>query len=87
MTRWCHAPGVLWRRSVGRIVIDAPGADEPLLLDGSGAVVWDLLTEPLEIDALSLELSRRFAVPASTVRGDVEPLLAELHAAGAVTCR
>ena len=87
MTRWAHAPGVLWRRSAGRIVVDPPDGHDALLLEGSAAAVWDLLADPQELDALSVELSRRFAVPAATVRDDIEGLLADLEAAGAVTCR
>lgn len=45
-SRWQRHPRALWRRSSDRIVVLAPDQTEPLLLEGTGTVIWELLEQP-----------------------------------------
>jgi hypothetical protein len=77
-------PGAAWRRSLRSVVVLPPGAEEPLTVTGSGREVWDLLARPCRTDDLVQALSERFPADPATIRGDVEALVAQLVAAGAV---
>lgn len=66
MGRWQRAPEVLWRStSLGPVVL-APTADTPDHLGGLGALVWELLDEPMGDDALGSAI-------AELVPGDGRP--------------
>jgi len=51
---------------------------------GPGREVWDLLARPCSTDDLVEALCQQFQADPATVRGDVEALLSQLLAAGAV---
>lgn len=87
MTTWAHAPGVLWRRSAGRVVVDLPDGEEPLLLEGPGARAWELCATPRDGEELCAVLAREYGESPETVTRDLEPLLERLGSAGALTCR
>jgi hypothetical protein len=46
--RWRRHPRALWRRSGARVVVLPPAHDEPLLLEGSGSAIWELLESPID---------------------------------------
>jgi hypothetical protein len=75
-------PEVLWRRTLERVVVLAPGDTEPRMLEPPGDVIWDLLATPSSVDGLVTELVETFAAPADVVRPDVERFLDELVGAG-----
>jgi len=77
-------PGVLWRRSLDAVVILPPGTGDTVILAGTGPVLWELLADWRTADDLVDALARLFAAPADQVRADVEPLLADLAARGAL---
>jgi hypothetical protein len=78
-------PRVLWRRSADRVVLLAPEAADPMVLDGVGAVVWELLGEPASADELIDLLAEHFERDDREVTQALEPFLAELSATGALT--
>lgn len=78
--RWVRGPSVLWRYVPGGILLLAPGADDPVLLSGSGAAVWQLLAEPLQEEDVIETLARACAVEATVVAADLRPLLDEMAA-------
>ena len=85
MTVWRRDPGVLWRRSGTRRILLAPGRDAIDVIDGPGALVWDLLCEQdWDHDELVNELAARHAAPRTTVDVDVRDFLATLTSQGAV---
>jgi hypothetical protein len=87
VSRWHRGERVLWRRSFERIVLLAPERDEPLVLEGTGRLVWELLDEPRPGSALNATLSELFHRDVDEVDREVAPFLAELRAAGALVVR
>jgi hypothetical protein len=87
VTSWHRDDRVLWRRSFERIVLLAPGREEPLVLEGTGRLVWELLDEPQRASVLHTALAELFARDVTDVDREVTPFLAELCAAGALVAR
>ena len=87
MSSWHRDERVLWRRSFERIVLLAPGGEEPLVLEGTGRLVWELLDEPRSAWALNATLAELFHRDLDEVDREVTPFLAELRAAGALVMR
>lgn len=83
--RWARKPSALWREGIGRVVLLPATADEPLLLTGSGALLWDLLATPVELDAIARELATCYGVSPEEIAGELATALEDLDAAGAVT--
>lgn len=87
MSNWHRDERVLWRRSFERIVLLAPGRDEPLVLDGIGRLVWELLDEPRRAPVLHAALAELFERDVDDVDRELTPFLEELRAAGALVLR
>jgi hypothetical protein len=56
-------------------------------LDGAGVVIWDLLDQPLSIEAVCAHLIQEYEVDLDTCRRDVLAFAAELVDAGLVEVR
>jgi hypothetical protein len=83
---WRRRDDVLWRRSLDAVILLPVGADEPVTLPGTGALVWDLLEEPASLAVIVATLTEVYAdADATVVEHDVATLLAELEDLGAVT--
>lgn len=82
--RWVRAPEVLWRETPDGVVLLPPGVSEPFALTDSGAAVWELLADPVELEAAVEHLATAYAVPADVVGASVQPLLHDLERRGAV---
>jgi hypothetical protein len=87
VTSWHRDERALWRRSFERIVLLAPGRDEPLVLEGTGRLVWELLDEPRRAPVLQATLAELFGRDADDVECELTPFLEELRAAGALVER
>jgi hypothetical protein len=87
VTSWHRDERVLWRRSFERLVLLAPGREEPLVLEGTGRLVWDLLDEPRRDSLLHATLAELFERDVADVDREVTPFLMELRAAGALVAR
>ena len=82
--RWHRHPRALWRRSSDRVVVLAPGHDEPLLLEGTGSVIWELLDEPIaEADLIAL-LAEAAGEDPRRIGPQVQAFLADLVTGDAV---
>ena len=66
------------RRHCGPAPADA---EAPLVLDGSGAALWELLAEPLPVDDIAA-LAQRYDVTLDDLRRDVERALDEMSSHG-----
>ena len=82
--RWQQSPDVLCRESLDAIHLLPAGSDEPFTLAGSGRAVWRALAQPSTTAELVERLSSAHGADASQVRSDVEPILLELAARGAI---
>jgi Coenzyme PQQ synthesis protein D (PqqD) len=81
---WRRRDDVLWRRSLEAVILLPAGADEPLTLPDTGAIVWDLLEEPATFDELVATLADVYNTDATTIATDITPLLTELQTRGAL---
>jgi hypothetical protein len=84
VTRWHRDPRVLSRRSGPTVILACPGREDLLVLEGSAALVWDLLSESVEDEQLVATIAEGFGLDPEAVASDVRPFLTELHGVGAV---
>lgn len=84
MTTWQRDPCALWRRSGDRIVVAPSGAGDSVLLEGTAAITWRLLEEPMEHTELLALLGGLFEADPDTIETEVEPFLVQLVDIGAV---
>jgi hypothetical protein len=84
MTTWQQDPRVLSHRSGDRVVVIAPAGEDPVVLEASAAIVWTLLADPVEEQALFALVADSFGVSVATVAADVTSFLHELCGIGAV---
>jgi hypothetical protein len=77
-------PDVLWRRSLDAVVLLPPDADDVVTVAGTGPAVWEMLADWRTKDDLVATLSAAFDASEAEVEADLEPLLAQLTALGAV---
>ncbi len=63
-----------------------PQQEDVLLLEGVGALVWQLLADPIEESELFSDLAEQFDVSCTEVRELLLPFLARLLGCGAA-CR
>jgi hypothetical protein len=75
---------VLWRRSLDAVVLLPSSAADVVTLAGTGPAVWELLAEWRTEEDLVATLAAAFDAPEHQVAVDLEPILAELRAIGAV---
>jgi Coenzyme PQQ synthesis protein D (PqqD) len=59
-----------------------PERGDPIVLRGTGVALWRALDRPQSTDELAISLAEEFDASADAVRSDIEPVLAELSAAG-----
>lgn len=82
--RFARAPGVLAREGEFGVVVLGPRAATAVTIEGTGAVLWELLSVPRTESALVAELVSRFPADVEQVRGDVSNALELLVDHGAV---
>jgi hypothetical protein len=85
---WCRSERVLWRRTLGGVVVLpmlAPTA-QPIELRGPAAGIWELLAEPMTSADLVAALAAAYAVDEDQVATDVDGALDLLLELGAL-CR
>ncbi len=83
---WVRVDEVLWRESLGRTVLLPPGHDEPVVLVGSGMVLWQLLAHPMPVERLGEALAEAYEVTPGQAAADVLPVLRHLERLGAARC-
>ena len=74
-------PEALWRRAYpNRVLVLPPGAEEPVLLEGTAASIWELLEEPCSADELGRALSDVYGADEALVAADLAPAVDDLTA-------
>lgn len=77
----------LWRRGSHGVIALGTGAEEPVLITGAGAVVWDLLESPLSPEELSRLLGEVHGRASAIVLEEITPFVEELLNLGVLaTC-
>jgi hypothetical protein len=81
---WRHKPEVAHVDSEERsAVLDLERLDQPpLILEGSAAVIWQLIDGVRDLDVLSVDVARYFGESADAVRPAVEAFLTDLSERG-----
>lgn len=77
-TLWARSNRVLWRRTTRGVALLPPGADLPLTLTGSAALLWDLVSTSISLADTVAALAEQHGVDPATVAADVAPVLDEL---------
>jgi hypothetical protein len=85
--RFARAPLTVWRRSGDQAVVLCPDRDDPLLLSGTGRIIWELLDEPMTAGELASFFGKAPGGEYLDVWQGVRAFLAELEAEGAVETR
>jgi dTDP-4-amino-4,6-dideoxygalactose transaminase len=80
--RWERDERTLYRTAPDRVVLLAPGGDDPIVLHGTGVALWQALDCPQNTGDLVARLAAEFHADPVAVRYDIEPVLARLDAAG-----
>lgn len=80
-----RAPDALWRDSVRGLIVLAGTAEHPVLISGSGSVLWELLAAPSSVSELSQAVSDRWGIPLQSAHHAVTTVLEELTSLGAVS--
>ncbi|MGH8976994.1 MAG: PqqD family protein [Acidimicrobiia bacterium] len=79
---WRRDERTLSRSAPGRVVLLGPDGDDPIVLRGTGVALWRALDRPQSTDELTISLAKEFDANPDAVRSDIEPVLAQLSAAG-----
>ena len=82
--RYRRHPESLWRYSLRGVVVCPPGTDVSHVVGKPGDVVWSLLDRPTSVAALAADLAAAFDAPLEEIDHDVQALLDQLAAIGAV---
>jgi hypothetical protein len=82
--RVTRTAGVLVTEAAGTRILMNPATWLYSELNGPASAIWDLLAEPMDVDALVAALLTQYAVDPATCRGDVQRCLAEFGAAGLI---
>lgn len=78
--RWVRRPDVLARRGAFGVLLLAPTAEQPVLLEGTGVDLWDALEHPRTDEDLAVGLASVFGADPTTVAADIRTALDQLGA-------
>ena len=76
------APNVLETELDGEVSLYNPAQEEVTVLNGTASDVWYLCDGTLSAEEIVELLASSYAVPAETIRGEVEQTIATLRKAG-----
>lgn len=75
---------VLWRSTIGAVLVRVPGGTEVTQIGGTGVALWEALEEPRTFAELSAVLATQHGVDAATVAEDLGPVVDDLIERGAI---
>ena len=73
-----RAPDVLAVHVGETMVLHDPRSDRYVSLNGSGELLWELLSSARSVQELTDALGQRYGIPATQARQDVERLVGDL---------
>lgn len=76
--RWVRSERVLWRRLADGVIVLPLEAEEPVMLAGSGAVLWDFLATPMAVEEAADAVALSFGITSETAEAGIRPFIAEL---------
>lgn len=78
--RWRIAPETLWRDCIDQIVVLTPSSEDPLVLAGTAALLWDVLQAGPTTAEACAALRNLFPEEAPRLEADVQETLQHLAA-------
>jgi hypothetical protein len=81
---YIRAERTLWRQARESVFVLAVPGREIIALDGSGSVLWQLLTKPLTVHEIAARLAELYDVSGEVVTRDIALVLDELAERGIV---
>lgn len=75
---WARCERVLWRRVTGGTLLLPPTEEDPFVVTGPGASVWELLAEPRYLSSMAKALSSDYGISPEQVEDDITPFLEAL---------
>ena len=82
--RFARCPDALARSVLDTVLVLGTKADEPIIVDGTARLAWDLLSRPVRGNTIVDEIVTRYGADPIEVRADVAAFLCELEALGVV---
>ena len=85
--QWSRSPDALWRSTLDAVVLlSAARSDtDPLVIDGPGVQLWEILEESVTIDQIVEQLSETFDGDREVMAHDISGLLERLRDEGLVS--
>ena len=84
--RFVRSPRVVWRTTLDGVLLRPIGtaAIRPVLLNGSGGLLWNALASPMSVQALCEHLAAATGSDPVVISADLRPLLDQLVQVGAI---
>jgi len=84
--RYVRSPRVVWRATLDGVLLRPLDAGDirPVLLNGSGGLLWNELASPTSVEALCERLAAATGSDPAVISADVRPVLDQLVQAGIV---
>lgn len=79
-----RSPAATWRRLPESVVLALPGAEHPLVLNSTGALVWDVLGAATTGSDVAAHVARVCRASPAEVHSTVAALLEELLGLGVI---
>lgn len=84
--RFVRSPRVVWRTTLDGVLLRPIGTTDirPVLLNGSGGLLWNALASPMSVQALCEHLAAATGSDPVVISADLRPLLDQLVQVGAI---
>jgi Coenzyme PQQ synthesis protein D (PqqD) len=79
---WERDERTLSRSTPDVVVLLGPEGRDSIVLRGTGVALWGALDPPASTEDLAARLAKEFGTDLAAVRSDIEPVVAQLAAAG-----
>ncbi len=80
--RYRRASRTVWRNAHGTVLVLPTAGDDVLALVGTGADLWQLLSEPLTVDQAARQLAEVYDRSPGAIAPDIAPVLDDLAIRG-----
>jgi len=80
--RYRRASRTVWRNAHGTVLVLPTESNDVLALIGTGAQLWQLLSEPLTVDQAARQLAEVYDRSPEVITPDIAPVLDDLATRG-----
>lgn len=80
-----HVASIVRFDAVVVLALDNPSAQIPLVLEGTARAIWERLSEPHSLDALTLSIAEEFDTSASEIADHIRNFVQDLLDAAVLT--